>query len=88
MKMRKLLLLLFTFICFSNVPAQELETIMKQGNDFYQNKQFDEAINSYETILKQGYISSELFYNLGNAYYRVGQLGKSILYFEKYQFIN
>ncbi|MBK8945114.1 MAG: tetratricopeptide repeat protein [Ignavibacteriae bacterium] len=56
---------------------------MKQGNDFYQNKQYSEAISSYESILKQGYISGELFYNLGNTYFKVGHLGKSILYYEK-----
>lgn len=63
--------------------AQELDSYMKAGNEFYQNKQFNEAINSYESILKQGYLSSDLYYNLGNAYYRSGNLGKAILYLEK-----
>lgn len=78
--------LLFTILLFAfliKVSAQDLETIMKQGNDFYQNKQYSEAISSYESILKQGYISGELFYNLGNTYFKVGHLGKSILYYEK-----
>ncbi|MDX1699772.1 MAG: tetratricopeptide repeat protein [Melioribacteraceae bacterium] len=56
---------------------------MKSGNDFYQEKQFQEAIESYESILRQGYLSSQLYYNLGNAHFRLGEIGKAILYYEK-----
>ena len=37
-----------------------------------------DAIAKYESILNDGYESAELYYNLGNAYYRSEQLGKSI----------
>ncbi len=37
-----------------------------------------DAIVKYESILNDGYESAELYYNLGNAYYRSEQLGKSI----------
>lgn len=63
--------------------AQGLENLMKSGNDFYQNKQYEEAIESYESILKQGYLSSELYYNLGNAYFKIGKIGRAILFYEK-----
>lgn len=79
----KLYLLFSLFICQISLFAQELETFMQNGNDFYQNKQYDEAINSYEAILNQGFLSSELYYNLGNSYFRSGKLGKAILYYEK-----
>lgn len=82
---RKILFVLI-LICSLVAPvsgAQELESLMKTGNDLYQNKQYDEAIASYEAIIKQGYLSSDLYYNLGNAYYKTGQIGKSILFLEK-----
>jgi len=76
--------LLFIFLlCFEYLNAQELESLMQTGNDFYQNKQYKEAITSFETIIKQGYLSSELYYNLGNSYFRYGKIGKAILYYEK-----
>lgn len=83
--MRKSLLTILSFfiLFYSAITAQDLNSQMESGNNFYQNKQFEEAIKSYESILNQGYVSSELFYNLGNAYYRIGQLGKSILFYEK-----
>ncbi len=83
MKRKSLIsIILFLFIA-SYLEAQDLDSFMEAGNSFYQNKQYEEAIKSYETILNQGYVSSELYYNLGNAYFRLGQLGKSILYYEK-----
>ncbi|MFZ1291791.1 MAG: tetratricopeptide repeat protein [Melioribacteraceae bacterium] len=81
--MKNLLLTIFLFSWISIVSAQDLETIMKNGNQFYQNKQYNDAITSYESILKQGYISGDLFYNLGNSYFKIGHLGKSILFYEK-----
>ena len=83
--MFRLKLYLLSALLFTQISlfAQELEILMQNGNDFYQNKQYEEAIGSYETILNQGFLSSELYYNLGNSYYRMGNLGKAILYFEK-----
>lgn len=76
-------ILLITFFLSSQFFAQELDALMESGNSFYQNKDYENAIKSYESILNQGYLSSELYYNLGNSYFRIGNLGKSILYYEK-----
>jgi len=81
--MKNLLFTIFLFSWISIVSAQDLETIMKNGNQFYQNKQYNDAITSYESIVKQGYISGDLFYNLGNSYFKIGHLGKAILFYEK-----
>lgn len=84
MTSKKLFIALMSFfLSICSLNAQELESFMQSGNDFYQNKQYDEAITNYEAILKQGYLSSELYFNLGNSYYRLGNLGKAILYYEK-----
>ncbi len=48
------------------------------ANVAMQEENYDEAIDSYESILKLGYISSDLYYNLGNAYYRKDNLGQAI----------
>ena len=50
--MKNLLVIVALFIVVSNSSAQDLETIMKQGNEFYQSKQYNEAITSFESILK------------------------------------
>jgi hypothetical protein len=65
------------------VAAQAPVDIFNHGNELYRGGQYQEAAKEYEHILKQGFISAELFYNLGNAYYRTEQLGRAILSYER-----
>jgi tetratricopeptide (TPR) repeat protein len=51
----------------------------EQGNAHFADQQFDEAIAAYESVLQQGVESASLYYNLGNAYFKAGDLGRSIL---------
>ncbi|MCB0583991.1 MAG: SH3 domain-containing protein [Phaeodactylibacter sp.] len=60
-------------------PAQALEA----ANQAYQDKEYAEAIRQYEEILLDGYYSEALYYNLGNAYYRNGELGRAILNYHR-----
>ncbi|MCB0570031.1 MAG: tetratricopeptide repeat protein, partial [Phaeodactylibacter sp.] len=60
-------------------PLQQLE----EANQAFLDKNFEEAIGLYESILQDGYYAPGLYYNLGNAYFRVGKLGKAILHYER-----
>lgn len=71
------------FLVSVQLSASELDTLMQSANKSYQDKLYDEAIEKYEQVLEQGYASPSLYYNLGNAYYRYGQLGYSILNYER-----
>ena len=42
-----------------------------------------EAIKDFESISEKGYQGESLYYNLGNAYMRIGKIGLAILYYEK-----
>lgn len=83
MNIRSFIAILFVLLYSINIEGQDLQNLMNSGNEFYQNKQYEEAIENYEAILKQGYLSSELYYNLGNAYFKKGKLGRAILFYEK-----
>ncbi len=63
--------------------------ISASANDFlqkaeraYDSKKYKEAIENYESLIKDGFQSHELYYNLGNAYYRDNQIGKAIYNYE------
>ena len=43
----------------------------------------DNSIVVYENILKEGFSSGELYYNLANSYFKNEQLGKAILNYER-----
>lgn len=52
-----------------------------EANNLYGNERYQEAIQAYLKVDSMGYVSSGLYYNLGNAYFKTGKLGKAILYY-------
>jgi len=75
------LVMLAPALLFASVT--EAESLMKQGNLFYQDKQYEKAIDAYQKVITLGYEGTSLYYNLGNAFYRDGKLGYAILYYNK-----
>lgn len=53
------------------------------GNRLYQEDDFAGAIEAYEAVLASGWESPALYYNLGNSYFKSGDLGRSILFWER-----
>ena len=84
-KMAYLFAVISTFVIIVSklLYASEAENLVKMGNEFYQEKQYNKAIDVYQQVIHLGYEGTSLYYNLGNAYYRSGKLGLSILYYEK-----
>ena len=74
----KFILILFTFLSYS-----QNSELFDQGNDFYNQGRYFEAIEKYNLILKNGSHSDELYYNLGNSYYKLNDIANSIFYYEK-----
>lgn len=78
------LILSIFFLALNSASAQEsVETIFAEANTAYEQKNYPKAIKAYETILEKKTESASLFYNLGNSYYQTGEIGKSILNYEK-----
>jgi tetratricopeptide (TPR) repeat protein len=78
----KKLMLVFVLL-FSTLNAQTPDVLMKTGNQFYHDGQYEAAVQSYEKILSQGCESGALYFNLGNAYFKSGRLGYAIFSYEK-----
>ena len=76
-----MLLTLFSLSVFANDDAAE--TAFAEGNRNYAEGKFEEAAASYNSIIKEGYFSADLHYNLGNAYYKLDSIPKAILHYEK-----
>jgi len=71
--------IIFFFILISNAFAVSADSLFVLGNDFYEAKEYDSAITEYQKLLKDNYHSAELYFNLGNCYYKKGDLGYAIL---------
>lgn len=55
----------------------------EQANSYYQKGEYTSAIMLYEELLSKNEHSAEVYYNLGNAYFKNNNLGKSILNFNR-----
>ena len=72
-------LLLTVATIFANTPQE----VFEQANTAYTKGQYTKAIEHYESILSGRDFSTEVYYNLGNAYLKNKQLGKAVLNFER-----
>ena len=64
------------------VPMTGQAATKAEGDSAYVNSNYQEAIKIYESLLKQGE-SAELYYNLGNAYYRTENITRAVLNYER-----
>lgn len=66
-------------------PATEItpEKLWERANTAYINGDHHAAAEFYEQILARGLSSMKLYYNLANAYFKEGRLGKSILFYHR-----
>ena len=72
--------LLLVMICFGGTSAK---AVTKNNADTeYQKGNYQQAIRDYEEILKNGE-SAEIYFNLGNAYYRTDNITKAVLNYER-----
>jgi tetratricopeptide (TPR) repeat protein len=66
----------------SPAVAQSEPQFAKANQDYAQGH-FKEAIDGYETLVRSGQWSANLFYDLGNAYFRAADFGRAILNYER-----
>lgn len=78
--MKRLIYLLF-LLMFPAVlmNAQDLKT---QADTAYVQERYAQAAELYEQLLEQGH-SSDVYYNLGNCYYRLEKVGHAVLNYER-----
>mgnify|MGYP003133871470 FL=1 len=79
--MKKLLIL--GMLLVSVLGVAQNEALFEQGKENYKNAKFSEAVTNWKKILDNGQQSAELYFNLGNANYKLNNIGPSIYYYEK-----
>lgn len=75
--------LLSNTILFNLSLFAQNEKTFENANNLYKSQKYTEALELYHNIEKTGLPNSELFFNIGNSYYRLEDWGNAILYFEK-----
>jgi tetratricopeptide (TPR) repeat protein len=87
---RNIFLLMSVVCCLSShkLFAQSPNEIFSTANAQYQKSEFEQAAAQYEKIISLGYESAEVYYNLGNCYFKLNQTGPAILNYERAKKIN
>ena len=74
-------ILFLILLIFSN--NQGIEDLFEQSNDFYTNGNYENAVLGYLDILESGFESAELYFNIGNTFYKLNNIPESNFYYEK-----
>ena len=77
-----LLVLLFIISSLTAYPLENQLTIAK-ANTAYTSGRYQDAINIYLTVVSEGLESPDLYYNIGNAYFKLNDIPHAILWYER-----
>ncbi len=77
--------IIITPLCliFSLNALASPDSLFVRGNELYSRGQYDLAVEMYEQIIEEGYEAAELYFNLGNAYYKMNNIPQAILNYER-----
>ena len=73
--------LLFVMSLFSKLSAQTAE--LTEAETAYRAGDYTKAAEVYQTIIHRGLTAGEIYYDLGNCYYKIGSYGRAILNYER-----
>ncbi len=86
--MKSLMIAILLSFSVSCLFGFQPDTLVRTGNDLYAKGQYYHAINVYEQVADSGYESAELYFNLGNAYYKINNIALAILNYERAKKLN
>ena len=75
-------------ILFGSLLYGQSNEAFEKANARYNDGGYQEAIDIYTSILEEGQHSAELYYNIGNAHYKLNNVAPSIYYYEKALLLN
>lgn len=80
---RTLYILIWLVLPICSFGNDNTRQLFEKGNAFYAKAQYKEALDVYQQLLNNGYQSAPVYYNMGNASYKLDDVPSAILYFEK-----
>ena len=79
----KYCILLFLLFSVQSLFGQEEMLQFEQANKLYRDGEYEKAAALYEQVVNNGYEHASLYYNLGNAYFKLKNIPAAILNYER-----
>ncbi|MBO4585959.1 MAG: BatD family protein, partial [Bacteroidales bacterium] len=80
-----LALLLMLVPMAANAAVDYPDSLFKAGVEAYTGGDYQRALEDWDDVRETGLSSKELYFNLGNAYFKTGEIGKAVLWYERAQ---
>jgi tetratricopeptide (TPR) repeat protein len=78
---------IFTLLsCISYATGEE--AFIAKANKAYSDELYTNAIDLYKQVIKNGYESPDVYFNMGNCFYKLNDIPSSILYYERAKRLN
>ncbi len=79
----RILFVIILFFSLSSSIADDNQILLVEANKVYNEGSFEQAAELYEKVIENGYESAEVYYNLGNAFFKQNKIAAAILNYEK-----
>lgn len=87
--MRNLWIFLFLLLTSQLFPSSiSNDSLIVSGNKLYNEAHYKLAIIEYQKVLENGYESDEIYYNIGNSFFKINDLPSAILFYERAKKLN
>ena len=81
--MKKYFLYIALSLLSFNLFSDNVEQLIDSAQNSFMQTQYASALEMYDSVCRMGYSSSDLYYNIGNCYYRLDDIPNSVYYYEK-----
>ncbi|MBR4146894.1 MAG: tetratricopeptide repeat protein [Bacteroidales bacterium] len=78
-----LLALMMSVAGMAQLSSVSYDNWFEDGNAAYNEGNYEQALTFYNSVVESGMESADLYYNMGNTYYKMKDFPRAILYFEK-----
>jgi len=72
-----------TVLLQGTVGAQSVDSLFMSAHEAYRSGEYTAAAERYESIIANGKVSAAIYFNLGNTYFRSGNIARTILSYER-----
>ena len=73
--------IIFYLFVFSTYASFDPRSEYTKAASLYDVGEFDKAISIYKVIIEEGFFSADIYYNLGNCFFRLGKYGEAMAAF-------
>ena len=81
--MKRIYIILMLLLSGVVTYATDVKTLAEEATKMYQEGDYQKAIDLYNEMLSDDMESATVYYNLGNCYYKQGEIAKAILNYER-----